>query len=478
MAGTGIIAEQLGIPGVVVAAPGFEKQARLTGRNNAVPSLQVAVYPGAFDTHSDTELEENTRVTVFPQIVELLTKPIAVAEKTVRRTGSRSIVFTGTLDEVNKHFSDMKWSDGMPIIPPTIERVAKFLEFTDYYPSEEIAVLPVANLSATPWNIAVNGVMAGCRPEFLPLLIAYVKAIGDPVKGPRMFFGSTHSWIPYLWVNGPIARQLDIDHGQGLIGYPTNRVLGRALGLIVRNLAGFRIKETAMGTYGYTIPWVLAEDEAFLYSIGWEPYHVEKGFDRNKSTVTASTATAWGQNNIPALSVSDVPTVMQLIAREMTYKEGFASGQIGIQRIELISPPVAKVLTAGYKTKQSLIGDLIKTARKPTFEVAFSKLYGSFGPVYGTFEEILQDLLASPDAEKGKLPPWYGRFPGWEEIVTTPCIIAERPPEILVCGDANRNKTQTLPGGSISSCEMELPAKWDKLMSGLGYPALSDCFID
>jgi hypothetical protein len=169
---------------------------------------------------------------------------------------------------------------------------------------------------------------------------------------------------------------------------------------------------------------------------------------------------------------------MLLIAREMTYKEGFASGQIGTQRIELISPPVAKVLTAGYKTKQDLIGDLMKTARKTTFEAAFSKLYGSFGPVYGTFEEILNELLASPDAEKGKLPSWYGRFPGWEEIVTTPCINAERPPEILVCGDANRNKTQTLPGGSVSTREVELPAKWDKLMSDLGYPVLSECFID
>jgi hypothetical protein len=169
---------------------------------------------------------------------------------------------------------------------------------------------------------------------------------------------------------------------------------------------------------------------------------------------------------------------MQLIAREMTYKEYFASGQIGAQRTELISPPVAKVLTAGYKTKQSLIEDLIKTARKTTFEAAFSKYYGSFGLVYGTFDEILHDLLAGPGAEKGKLPEWYGRFPGWEEIVTTPCIIEERLPEILVCGDASRNKTQTLPGGSVSTCEVELPAKWDKLMSDRGYPALRDCYIE
>jgi hypothetical protein len=185
----------------------------------------------------------------------------------------------------------------------------------------------------------------------------------------------------------------------------------------------------------------------------------------------------WGQNNIPALSVADVTTVMQLIAREMAYKEFFASGKIGSQRVELISPPVAKVLAAGYKTKQHLIDDLIKNSRKPTFEAAFSKLYGSFGPVYGTFEEILEDLLASPDAEKGKLPPWYGRFTGWEEVVTSPCIIEEAIPEILVCGDASRNKTQTLPGGSVITREVELPADWDKLMADLGYPELKECFI-
>jgi hypothetical protein len=439
-----------------------------------MPSLQVAVYPGAFDTQTDAELAENTRTTVLPQIIESLTNPVKLAKKRTRFTGSRVVVFAGNFDEVNKYFLEMNWSDGLPFIPPTLAKVTEFLKYTDFLPSEEIAILHGANLRATPWNIAVNGVMAGCRPEYLPILIAYTKAIGDPKKGPGMFFGSTHSWTPYLWLNGPLARQLNIDHGQGLVGHPANRVIGRALGLIVRNLAGFRIKETAMGTYGYMMPWVLAEDEEFLSQIGWEPYHVEKGFGRNVSTATASTSTSWGQNNIPALSVSDVTTVMQLMAREMTYKETFASGSIGSQRVELISPPVAKVLAAGYPTKRSLIEDLMKTARKPTFEAAFSKLYGSFGEVYGTFEEVLKDLLASPLAEKGKLPPWFGRFPEWQEIVTTPCLNPEKPPEILVCGDPSRNKTQALPGGSISTQEIQLPFKWDRLMDELGYPPLKN----
>jgi hypothetical protein len=423
-------------------------------------------------------LTENTRTLVWPQIIDSLTNPVKMTKKSTRAAGSRAVVFSGDFEAVNRYFTDRQWSDGLPIIPPTLEKVTEFLRYTDCLPSEEIAVLPTANLRATPWNIAVNGVMAGCRPEYLPILITYVKAIGDPKKGPGMFFGSTHSWTPYLWLNGPLARQLNIDSGQGLVGHSANRVIGRALGLIVRNLAGFRIKETAMGTYGYMIPWVLVENEVFLNQIGWKPYHVEKGFDKNESMVTASTATAWGQNNIPALSVSDVTTVMQLIAREITYKETFASGSIGSQRVELISPPVARVLATGYPSKTSLIEDLIKKARKTTFEAAYSKLYGSFGEVYGTFEEVLEEMLASPEAEKGKLPPWYGRFPGWEEIITTPCLKPERSPEILVCGDPSRNKTQTLPGGSICTREIQLPAKWDKLMAELGYPPLKDFFLE
>jgi hypothetical protein len=189
----------------------------------------------------------------------------------------------------------------------------------------------------------------------------------------------------------------------------------------------------------------------------------------------------WGHNNIPALSGSDATaeTVMQIVAREMTHKEIFGSGVIGwSHRTELISPPVARLLATVYKTKQSLIADLIKNSRIPAFELAFSQVYGSFGKVKGTFEETLSGLLAGPDSEKGKLPPWYGRFPGWEEIETVHCV-EEGKTVVLVCGDPSRNKSQALPGASgVSTREIELPKNWDKLVAKLGYPALEDCYIE
>ena len=91
--------------------------------------------------------------------------------------------------------------------------------------------------------------MAGARPEHMPILIAMVQAIGDPrykVSYSRRA-GSTHSFNTYYWLNGPVARQLGVDFGQGLIAHPMNKVLGRAMSLIERNIAGYQIKLTQVG---------------------------------------------------------------------------------------------------------------------------------------------------------------------------------------------------------------------------------------
>ena len=440
-----------------------------------MPALQVAVYPGPFELHTDAELEENTGKVVFPQIVDALTKPIITeAIKTADKPDPRKIVSSGTIDEINVYFSLKKWSDGMPVIPPTIERVEEFLKFTALAPDETIATLPTANLRATPWNIAVNAVMAGCRPEYMPVLIAAVQAMGDPSFSLASHGGSTHSFTLFLCINGPLSRQLGIDHGQGLIAHPVNRVIGRALGLIERNIAGFRIKETQMGSFGKALSWALAEDEEALIRIGWEPFHVEKGFDRNASTVSAGSSTIWGQNLIP--STSDAKTLMLMLSHEISHKEIFASGSIRSARTELLTPTVAKLLADGGYSKQSLKEDLLKNARRFTYEWSFCKVNGSFGRVYPSFDEELKNCLAEEGVEKGKLPPWYPRFPGWEAIETTPSIQADKL-DILVCGDPSRNKAQTMAGAKMVAKEIALPANWDELMKKKGYRPVKSFYL-
>ncbi len=475
-----VIAEKAGIPSVVVAAPAFRKQAEITAHDQGVPSVRVAVYPGPFDLHSDSQVRENAVKIVVPQVIEALTKPLAESpsspDGTLKERKAREVVFTGTLDEVNRYFADYQWSDGMAIVPPTVERVEQFLKYTGYSPHEEIAVLPLANLRATPWNIAVNAVMAGARPEHMPVIIAAVQAIGDPAYRLSVTGGSTHSLSTFYWVNGPLARQLGIDYGQGLIAAPTNAAIGRTMSLIERNIAGFRIKETQMGSFGKLQSWVLAEDEEALQKIGWQPDHVERGFDRNASTVAAASSTFMGQNIIP--STSDPKILMQLLAYGITYNEAFASGMIDSPRTLLITPGTAEVLAKGGYTKQKLVEELRDTARKPTYEWTFSKVYGSYGRIFGSFDREVERDLGDRRAAKGKLPPWYPRTPGWEEIKTT-ASIAPNGIRILVCGDPSRNKAQVLAGATGKSVkQIKLPVNWDELMEQAGYRPLTEFVIE
>ncbi|MEW6304663.1 MAG: hypothetical protein AB1705_14400 [Verrucomicrobiota bacterium] len=469
------MAERLGIPAVAVTNPGFDDQARTMAREAGIPSLQVAVYPDPFDLETDAQLREKSARIVVPQIIDALTKPIPASKGSAENRDSRKIVFTGNIDQINRHFTDRGWSDGMSVTPPTKEKVEEFLKYTGYPPDQEIAVLPISNLKATPWNIAVNGVMAGCRPEHMPILIAAVQAMGDPAFRYRNHGGSTHSFVSFFWVNGPLARQLRIDHGQGLIAHPVNSVIGRAMSLIERNIAGLRIKETQMGSFGKTLSWVLAEDEEAVNKLGWEPYHVEKGFPKNANTVSAGTSTVWGRNLVPA--TSDPRILMEIMAYGMTTTEAFASGFTGqSRRYVLVEPGVARILAEGGYTKSSLKQDLMRTGRKITYEAVFSQVHGSFGRVNATFETELQRALRDRNNEKGKLPPWYPRFPGWEEIETTPAI---RMVEFIVCGDPARNKVQILAGGPGTAMQqIRLPANWDELMEKAGYPPLKSFYFE
>jgi hypothetical protein len=458
----------------VVTNPGFDDQARTMAQKAGIPSLQVALYPEPFDLETDAQLREKSARILVPQIIAALTKPIPAPAGTAATGDTREIVFTGTLDQVNRRFTEKGWSDGLTITPPTKERVEEFLKYTDYRLDQEIAVLPHANLRATPWNIAVNGAMAGCRPEHMPILIAAVQAMADPDFRYSRHGGSTHSFTNFFWVNGPLGRQLGIDHGQGLISHPVNAVIGRATSLIERNIAGLRIKETQMGSFGKTLSWILAEDEEAVNKLGWEPHHVEKGFAKNSNTLSAGTSTVWGRHVVP--STSDPKVLMQIMAYGITNTEALATGFTGqSRRYVLLAPGVAKILAEGGYTRKSLRQDLMKTGRKITYESVFSQVHGSFGKVQGSFETELRKALRADTTAKGKLPPWYPRFPGWEEIETTPAIGMI---EFIVCGDPARNKAQILAGSPGTTLkEIKLPAKWDELMEKAGYRPLQDFLL-
>lgn len=477
--GSSIAAEYLGIPAVTIAASGFVGQVYSTAVNNGVPAPRVAVYPGAFASHTRDELIANTRSVLWPQIVEALTRPITeeeIAQAARQSAGdAREIVFTGTIDAVNRYFTEQRWSDGLPVVPPTADRVEEFLRFTDRAWNETVGVLPIAHRNTLVWQVAVNGAMAGCPPEFMPLLIAFTEALGEPDF--RRSLGSTHGWIPYCWINGPVARQLGIDCGQGGISAPRNASLGRFINLAMMNLAGYYIKQDRMGTFGYPMSWCMAEDEAACLGIGWTPYHEQQGFGRNENTLTAASALMWGNNLAPA--VSDGKRIMELMAWDITQRGQFAlgSGKPFTCRTVLVTEYVARDLARTYPTREALETALIDAARRPAGERAYANYWANpgsaFDPEKYTPDQHLGRIIRTENGELTDPPAWY---PAGEQIYTVPVMKSGMTP-ILVTGDPDRNKVQIMPGGGYATIRIELPAAWDRLTAERGYRPLEEFFL-
>ena len=462
--GSCITAEYLGIPSVVIAGPGFADQARYTARNNGVPVMRVAQYPGAFAADSEETLLRNTREILWPQIVEALTKPITAEERAqAEKSGSgdvRDDVFYGTLEEIDAYFRKQNWTDGLPIVPPTFEKVSDFMRFTPYKYNETVAVLPIAHRDTKAWHVAVNAVMAGCKPEYMPILIALTKGLGD--GNFRRTLASTHAWAPYCWINGPIAKELGIDCGQGQINEEANVAIGRFMNLALMNLCGYYVKQDRMGTFGYPMPWCLVED---CRRVGWQPYHVRKGFSENDSVVTLGSTLLWGNNMAP--STTDPQKVMELLAWDISERCQFAlgSGKQYTFRTILMTEPVAAILAGKYRSPEALEKALIGASRRPLKERAFANYYANPGSRKDGGEHTLRQYSAhlgkAEGAQVTATPAWYDSPESEQKTIPTmrPGMTA-----FLITGDSARNKVQTMPGGGYASVQIELPRNWKTLL--------------
>jgi len=482
--GSAIAAEYIGIPTVTVGAPTFIAQIHSTGVNRGVPILRTAEYPGAFASHSTQELLKNTRETVFPQIVEGLTKEITQAEIDLyANDGKRpfdEIVYYGNYDEIQEYCQVNGWTDGLPVVPPTDEKVRQYLQFTPYEAGDVLGTYALAYRECTAYTVAVNAVMAGVPAEYMPICIAFVKTMADGEW--RRPLASTHGWSPYAWLNGPLARQLGIDHGQGMISEENNKALGRFIDLAMLNIGGYYVKENRMGTFGYLSAWTFSEDEEACARVGWEPYHVTQGYNWNDNTITAGSALQWGNNVTPA--TDDPEMIMTLMAWDITEKQqnGLGNTNPQVYRTMFITEYVARDLAAKYASKDALEDALIETARRPLYMRAYANYWANTGSQqYGkyTFDQYYNKLLKDPDelAALTGTPAWLEGIVDDTQIETIATMLKGQTP-MLITGDTDRNKFQVMPGGGYETIQIELPENWDELVVPLGYEPLRSFYID
>ena len=449
MARPAIVAEKAGIPSVTISAAGFLPLVAQLGEAEGISGLRAAKYPGTFSVESEGVIRDNLEKVTFEQIIQALTNPVEnSAEASEKAANLEEVAFRGSLEEVNAFFTKNGWTDGLPIVPPNTDKVSEFLKYTDRSPHEQIATLAPGNLAATPWSVAVNAVMAGCHPKHMPILIAAVEAIGDPHYNLEQA-GTTAGLIPFLIINGPIIEQLQIKYGLGLVSLQPNVVIGRWLGLIIRNIAGLRPAEQYVGTFGYTMPFVLAEDEA---NSPWEPFHVERGFGRNTSTVTAGGTCNWGFQAFP--SGTDAESLLKIICREIVknvnlmISSRFGHGQM---MTVLITPSVA---SGGYSRKD-VEKFLFDNSKVKIGEVSFESKYGDGDGAGKTIRQLIGLAWDTPKE-------WASLGPD----DTVPAMAYPGLIHVIVCGDRTRNKAMALHSmySRPTPKEIKLPSNWNDLI--------------
>ena len=492
--GNGLAAEVIGIPAVVVGAESFIAQVKSTGYNRGVPVVRTAAYPGAFASDDTATQQRKAREILYDQVVRGLTTPISQEEidEIAAAVGSQKYddrIFTGSYQRVQEFYKVNEMADGLPVVPPTDAKVQLYLRFAGLAEQDlvcqrngEVLPVPPANRAVMAYQVAVNAIMAGCPPEYMPLCVAIVRCManGDFYKPLQ----STHAWTPYVLVGGPVARQLGIADGAGMINEKANKRLGRFVSLAFLNLAGYKIKENRMGTFGYMLPFAFAENERACLAMGWEPYHVGKGFARADSVVTCGSTMTWG--NPVAIGTDDPAEALQLLAWEITEKQQNALGNTNprVPRMMLVSEPAAAILAAGHPGKGDLERALVAAASRPLWMRTYAHYWANTGSkihLNRTFDEYYEALKNGEETENVEAdivtqeapPPWLAPIVPFAQIDRVQTM-DEGHTAIVVAGGGAAATAQVMPGGDCASYKVTFPPDWDALVAERGYTPLAN----
>jgi hypothetical protein len=369
------------------------------------------------------------------------------------------VVFEGSFDEVNRYFYENLWSDGLPIVPPTRDRVERFLQFTDRNAAEALGTALPDNRAATVWNVAVNGVMAGCRPEYMPVLIALVEAMVDPQYGVE-HSGNTPGAETQIVLNGPLVKELGFNYEQGALrdGFQANTSIGRFWRLYLRNVAGFLPHLNDKGTFGGTWRVVLAENEDVLAEIGWPTLAAGAGVQPGDNAVTIARYT--GAHVVTSVFGNTAEECLPYLADSLVKYTGwelmFTVGMsVGTYKpLLLLSPMIARTIARSGLGKADVQQQLYERARIPArlFEKYIS---GWTNLVPG--RRSLYDLVAL-----GKAPKVFGASRDPERLV--PIVVRPEDIMIAVSGDPWRTNCYVLVHNGMlgypTTRRIALPVGW------------------
>lgn len=336
------------MPAVAVITDVFEELCKAQAKRCGVPELPLMVLPHPVGGEHSQNVEKKVEERIN-DLIDMLTRPgkKPVSEQQLSRT--LEIEGDDLFRSVNKFFLKNQWGDGLPLVPPTEEMVEQMLAGTNLGPDHIVAMLEPKAGKATIEKIAINAVMAGCEPEYLPVVIAATKAIAEPAFNLKGIQSTTGAATPLIVVNGPIAKELNINSGTGCFGpgWQANATIGRALRLIMQNVGGALPAEIDKATFGqpgkYTF--CIAENEA---DSPWDPLSMEMGFSGKMSTVTVMGIER--SVRVSFFLAKSAKDIMKSIANGMKNQHPLWEGEM----LCILNPEAAHMIASEGYTKEDI----------------------------------------------------------------------------------------------------------------------------
>ena len=336
---------------------------------------------------------------------------------------SRQVEVPGSLEDAIEYCYQQGWTDGLPVIPPTEEKVLQFLEFAGRHPSDVIGVEPVRGRVISAEKVAIGAVMAGCRPEYMPVITAAMECMVQPEYNLHGSSASTGGSAPLLVINGPIRQKLGFASGHNIFGpgpdRRANATVGRAIRLILINVLenhpGVLDRSTLghPGKYSYCI----AEDEE---NSPWVPLHVERGFPREASTVTVFTSL--GPCQIDQVGAGTPEKILSAVA-DTLLGLGRGHGEI----LLIISQEQREIIKEAEWDKKQIREILFQKAQRTARQWANASKAEL--PAPGAENDMIPACLTPESvvllAGGGLGGPWSALIPRWGKGINSRSVIRE-----------------------------------------------------
>ncbi len=282
--------EVKGIPSVYTVTPPYIKDIIGSSKMVGMPALRTVIVPLVSEDKILTDISDKQYKVISKQIVEALTKQLSTEDKKAGKIPEKKIpriALTGTLDEVQEYFLKKEWTDGLPIIPPTEDKVKQMLKGASHSPDEIVTrtMYPEEN-TVTVEKVAIVGVMAGCKPEYMPVLLTLIHTWGNNSVFSQAA-RSDSGFSIMIVVNGPIRQEIKMNCDFNCLGpgNQANAAIGRFLRLAIIALGGSRPELNDLSTHGtplkYTFCFAENEEES-----PWKSLHTSSGFKKKDSTIS------------------------------------------------------------------------------------------------------------------------------------------------------------------------------------------------